>query len=317
LIRTGPAPALGRLTGTVTSRRFDIIATGEAPDTVTSEAPIVGLHVQSRPQSLGLVRGMISAVAEQLAMDPELLDDLKTSVSEACNNVVLHAYAGPMDVRLFVDDDDDRIVVSVQDRGVGLSDSPASIADDGAGGLGMSVMQALARDLQLTPRQGGGTEVVMRFDGHRDDRPLFRVPSAPTADDRVPTADDRVPTAGGTNNEVTVTVSPVALLSSVLGRVARTVAATAHFSLDRFSDVYLITDALAAHAAYAAVGDRITARLTASERRLSLSLGPFRRGTGRLLEARSPSPLSMLADELTVLECGSDDAVALVVLDGH
>ena len=176
---------------------------------MTSEAPIVGLHVQSRPQSLGLVRGMISAVAEQLAMDPELLDDLKTSVSEACNNVVLHAYAGepgPMDVRLFVDDDDDRIVVSVQDRGVGLSDSPASIADDGAGGLGMSVMQALARDLQLTPRQGGGTEVVMRFDGHRDDRPLFKVPAAAAADHRAPSTDS-------TENEVTVTVSPVALLS--------------------------------------------------------------------------------------------------------
>ena len=74
--------------------------------TVTSEAPIVGLHVQSRPQTLTIVRGMLSGVAERLAMDPELLDDLKTSVSEACNNVVLHAYEGepgPMDVRLFVD----------------------------------------------------------------------------------------------------------------------------------------------------------------------------------------------------------------------
>jgi len=309
--------------GTVASGRFDIDPTGEVPDTVTSQAPMVGLHVQSRPQTLGLVRGMLAGIAEQLAMDPELLDDLKTSVSEACNNVVLHAYdgePGPMDVRLFVDDDDDCIVVSVQDRGVGLSDSPASIVNDGVAGLGVSVMQALARDLQLTPRQGGGTEVLMRFAGHRDDRPLFRMPAAAAADHRAPTTDsteNEVTENEVTENEVTVTVSPVALLSSVLGRVARTVAATAHFSLDRFSDVYLITDALAAHAAYAAAGDRITARLTASERRLSLSLGPFRRGTGRLLEARSPSPLSMLADEVTVSECGSDDAVALVVVDGR
>jgi serine/threonine-protein kinase RsbW len=278
--------------------------------TVTSQAPIVGLHVQSRAQSLTLVRGMLSGVAEQLAMDPELLDDLKTSVSEACNNVVLHAYdgrPGPMDVQLFVDDDS--ILVSVQDRGVGLSDSPAAIVNDGAGGLGVSVMQALARRFELRPRQGGGTEVLMRFDGRRDGRPLFSVPSAATADHRpADTGQDR-------EDEVTVSVSPVALLSSVLGRVARTVAATAHFSLDRFSDVYLITDALAAHADRAAAGERITARLTASERQLSLSLGPFRRGSGGLLDGRAPSPLSMLADELTISECGSDDAVTIVVLD--
>jgi serine/threonine-protein kinase RsbW len=277
--------------------------------TVTSQAPIVGLHVQSRPQSLTLVRGMLSGVAEQLAMDPELLDDLKTTVSEACNNVVLHAYdgePGPMDVRLFTDDDS--ICVSVQDRGVGLSDPSAEIVNDGAGGLGVSVMQALSRDFQLHARQGGGTAVRMRFDGHRAGTPLFTVPSPATADH--PVGD-----LARDDNEVMVSVSPVALLSSVLGRVARTVAATAHFSLDRFSDVYLITDALAAHADRAADGDRITARLTASDRQLSLSLGPFRRGSSGLLDARAPSPLSMLADELTVSECGSGDAVTLVVLD--
>ena len=281
---------------------------------MTSQAPIVGLHVQSRPQTLTLVRGMLSGVAEQLAMDPELLDDLKTSVSEACNNVVLHAYVGepgPMDIQLFVDVDDESIIVSVRDRGVGLSDSPAAIVDDGAGGLGVSVMQALTRDLQLSQRAGGGTQVVMRFDGRRDDRPLFTMPPVATVDHLRPAV------AQGTEDEVMVTVSPVALLPSVLGRVARTVAATAHFSLDRFSDVYLITDALAAYAGQAAVGDRITARLTASERRLWLSLGPFRSGTGRLLEARAQSPLSMLADEVTVSAWGSDDAVELVVLDAR
>jgi serine/threonine-protein kinase RsbW len=279
--------------------------------TVTGQAPIVGLHVQSKPQSVTLVRGMLSGVAEQLAMDPELLDDLKTSVSEACNNVVLHAYhgePGPMDIQMYIDDDS--IGVLVQDRGVGLADSPAAIVNDGSGGLGVSVMQALAQEFELRPRPGGGTEVLMRFDGRRDDRPLFAVPSAATPDHPVAGAPED-------GNEITVSVSPVALLSAVLGRVARTVAATAHFSLDRFSDVYLITDALAAYADRAADGERITARLTASDRRLALSLGPFRRGSGGLLDARAPSPLSMLADELTVSECGSGDAVTLVMLDGR
>ena len=166
---------------------------------------------------------------------------------------------------------------------------------------------------QLRPRrEGGGTEVLMRFDGHRDGRPLFTVPPAPTADHQL--ARRR---AGRARTRSRSRSRRSRCCPSVLGRVARTVAATAHFSLDRFSDVYLITDALAAHAGHAAAGDRITARLTASERRLWLSLGPFRRGTGSLLEARAPSPLSMLADELTVSQCGADDAVELVVLDGR
>ena len=64
----------------------------------------------------------------------------------------------------------------------------------------------------------------------------------------------------------------------MLGRLARTLAATAHFSLDRFSDVYLITDTLAAHAATAAADERVDARLAAAERRVDLAVGPFRAG---------------------------------------
>ena len=277
---------------------------------MTSDAPIVGLHAQSRPQTLTIVRGMLSGIAEELAMDPELLDDLKTAVSEACNNVVLHAYAGgpgPMDVRVFVDGDGEGIRVSVGDQGVGVRE-PSLVSADGSGGLGVSVMQALASDVRMTARPGGGTEVLMRFDGSRDDQPLFRAP-APAA------VEHRATERGAAEDEVTVTVSPVALLSPVLGRIARALAATAHFSLDRFSDVYLVTDALGAHADHAAAGGRITAMVRASERRLALALGPFRRGTGRLLEGLAPSPLSVLADEVTVSECDEGDAVELVVLD--
>ena len=73
---------------------------------MSEEGPIVGLHLESRPQTLTIVRGILGGLAEVLAIDPELLDDLKTAVSEACNNVVLHAYdggPGPMRGRVFVE----------------------------------------------------------------------------------------------------------------------------------------------------------------------------------------------------------------------
>ena len=66
--------------------------TATAPPIGIQESPSVRLELDSRPETLTLVRGMLGGVGELLAVDPELLDDLKTAVSEACNNVVLHAY---------------------------------------------------------------------------------------------------------------------------------------------------------------------------------------------------------------------------------
>jgi len=111
----------------------------------------------------------------------------------------------------------------------------------------------------------------------------------------------------------------VTLLAGVLGRLARTLAAGAHFSLDRFSDVYLVTDTLAAHAVSAAAGLRIQARLEAAERRLELVVGPFRSGTSERLRSpradRAPSPLALLSDELSVEPDGNDELLHVVVLD--
>ncbi len=72
---------------------------------LSAHAPSVSLELESGPATLTLVRGTLGGVAELLAIDPGLVDDLKTAVSEACNNVVLHAYPagiGPLAVLLNV-----------------------------------------------------------------------------------------------------------------------------------------------------------------------------------------------------------------------
>jgi anti-sigma regulatory factor (Ser/Thr protein kinase) len=250
---------------------------------------------------------MLGGVAELLAVDPELLDDLKTAVSEACNNVVLHAYggaSGPMGVRLFVDER--RIRVAVEDQGVGLS----PLAAERSEGIGLSVIRALVDDLSLLPGAGGGTRVEMDFAAQRAGRPLLQLPSEAGPDEGWVRRDD---------DEIVVSLSPVTLLSGVLGRLARTLAATAHFSLDRFSDVYLVTDIIAAHAAKAAAGLRIGARLSAAERRLDLAVGPFRIGASQGLcsprQDLSSSPLALLSDEVSVRGDGDGELVHVVVID--
>jgi anti-sigma regulatory factor (Ser/Thr protein kinase) len=275
---------------------------------VNSQGPIVGLHLESRPQTLTIVRGMLGGLAEVLAIDPELLDDLKTAVSEACNNVVLHAYEGgpgPMHVRMFVEPG--RLRVSVEDDGVGLP--PGGGNPDDAHGIGVSVIRALTEEASFSAGGDGGTIVQMDFAGRRDGRELFHVPTTSAPEETVS------PIQSG---EVVVTLSPVDLFAPVLGRLARTLAATAHFSLDRFSDVYLVTDTIAAHASGASAGTRIGARMMASERRLELVVGPFRLGTGAMLQAgqtERPSPLALLSDEVSVERVGETELVHVVVID--
>lgn len=275
----------------------------------STDGPIVALLLCSRPQTLTIVRGMLSGLAELLEMDPELLDDVKTSVSEACNNVVLHAYgsgSGPMEIR--VETEPGALRVTVRDEGVG----PEPLALSGAAnhGIGISVIEALTREARFAPRPGGGTDVTMVFGGERDGIPLFNLPGEPGPE---------VVLGPVLDGEVEVSLSPVRLLSGVLGRLARTLAAGAHFSLDRFSDVYLVTDALSAHAARAVAGERVLARLSAAERRLRIELGPFRTGTGALLTAtqgeRLGSPLALLADEIQVRDEDDGEIVDVVVVD--
>jgi len=276
-----------------------------------AEGSTVRLRLESRPQTLTIVRGMLGGVAELLSIDPELLDDLKTSVSEACNNVVLHAYGGepgPMEVGLFVTDD--RFSVRVSDEGVGMPAPPP--AGDVSQGIGLSVIRALTEDVQFSSAPGGGTEVRMDFSVRRDGRKLFEAPPAAAGDA------DMTPSEDG-EGEVIVSLSPVTLLPGVLGRLARTLAATAHFSLDRFSDVYLVTDTLAAHASAAAEGQRIEARLAAQDRRLELVVGPFRKGTGSRLDTQATdhpaSPLVLLSDQVSVQEAGDAELLRVVVID--
>ncbi len=276
---------------------------------MSAEGSTVRLRLESRPQTLTIVRGMLGGVAELLAIDPELLDDLKTSVSEACNNVVLHAYGGepgPMEVGLFIADT--LIRVTVTDRGVGMVAPPAT-ADAGQG-IGLSVIRALTESVRFASAPNDGTEVQMDFAVTRDGKKLLTAPAAASPDGDLPIAHE---------GEVVVSLSPVTLLPGVLGRLARTLAATAHFSLDRFSDVYLVTDTLAAHAASAAEGDRIEARLRAEDRRLELVVGPFRKGTGSRLDIRATdhpaSPLVLLSDQVSVEPAGEAEALRVLVID--
>jgi len=271
---------------------------------VIETRPTVRLQLDSRPESLTVVRSMLAGFGEALGFDPELLDDLKTAVSEACNNVVLHAYddvVGPLTVGL--DIGGQGLEVTVRDRGSGIR-YVASSAEDRMG-VGLAVISALADRAEFLSTPGGGTEVRMAFLDRGGavqllDAPAEIIPVAPA----------------GLTGDVVVTLAPVGLLVGVLGRIARALAACSRFSLDRFSDIYLVTDALAAHAQTAAAGAGLSFAIATATRRLEITIGPFGPGSGQAIIQPS-SPLGVLADELAVEQIAAAEMLRLVLLDGR
>jgi serine/threonine-protein kinase RsbW len=276
---------------------------------VNQDSPTISLRLDSSPETLTLVRGMLGGVAELLQLDPELLDDLKTAVSEACNNVVMHAYegaSGPLWVCLYVDSE--AIEVTVRDRGRGIPVLTPS--DDRLQGVGIPIMRALAQQTAFRPAEDGGTEVWLQFASARDGRSLYKLPDAAAPQDGW---SERL------SGDAIVSLSPTTFVGGVLGRMARAMAARARFSLDRFSDVYLVTDAIAAHAARAASATRVAFGLSTDTRRLELTIGPFQSGSSAELAAGSAddvdSALRLLSDELDVHQEDGAEVIRVVMVD--
>ncbi len=121
----------------------------------------VRLELVSVAESARLVRSVIRTVARAADLDGALVDDLRTAVSEACNNVVLHAYPtepGPMIVSLAIHADSVEAVV--RDRGRGIT--PGSVRNRGLG-MGVAVINRMADRAEFDSSRVSGTEVRMMF----------------------------------------------------------------------------------------------------------------------------------------------------------
>jgi serine/threonine-protein kinase RsbW len=276
---------------------------------VNQDSATVCIELESRPECVTLIRSALSGLGERLELDPELLDDLKTGVSEACNNVVLHAYgdqSGPLTMRLEVTAEG--VNALVRDHGSGIQRVAPGVDRMG---VGLAVISALADRAEFVTGPEGGTDVRMSFT--RGDAGLELADGALGAS----TGAERVELAG----DIVLSVSPVSILAAVFGRLARAVAAGKHFSVDRFSDLYPIADAIAAHAQWAVADDRpITVSINSENRRLELALAPFTPGSGSRLESVNrdepgSSPLAGLADELDVEPINGDELLRVLVLD--
>jgi serine/threonine-protein kinase RsbW len=128
----------------------------------------VRLTLPARPENVSVIRHVLGAFAESLNLPADLVADMRLAVTEACTNVVRHAYrdgeTGPIDV--LIRPGPDRLELIVTDRGQGMGQSP-----DGEGpGLGIPLIAALSDtlDIQRTPSRGSRLAMSFNCLPHRE-----------------------------------------------------------------------------------------------------------------------------------------------------
>ena len=126
----------------------------------------------SRAQNEAFARVAIAAFVVQLNPTLPEMADVKTAVSEAVTNAIVHGYAGREDGLVTVEasyDEQHMLSVSIADSGCGIQDVATAMlpfysTGDGAerSGMGFCVMQTFMDAVEVNSIVGEGTTVLMR-----------------------------------------------------------------------------------------------------------------------------------------------------------
>jgi serine/threonine-protein kinase RsbW len=120
----------------------------------------IRLTLPARPENVAVVRHVLGALAGALKLPDDVIEDMRLAVTEACTNVVRHAYQGDEGkIDVVVRPRGDALEVVVSDAGRGIAPSP----DTAGPGLGLPLIAALADTLEIERRRDSGSRLIMRF----------------------------------------------------------------------------------------------------------------------------------------------------------
>jgi len=224
--------------------------------------PTLQLSLPARAENVIVVRQAVAGLGEALGLSEQRVDDLKTVISEACNNVVVHAYEGePGPLHVSADPGADELVVTVADQGDGFR--PEASADEASLSLGLPLIASLSDGFEVSGRAGEGTTTTIRF--------AFEEQSLP------------VETNGAAREppeELELQIPPGELARPVLARVIGALAARAEFSVERLSDTVLLGDAVSGHPPEDFPEGLVSIAIRDGDGTLDVRVGPMVEGGG-------------------------------------
>jgi serine/threonine-protein kinase RsbW len=231
------------------------------------------LLLPAKAENVLVVRQAVAGLGEAIGLPEQRIDDLKTVVTEACNNVVLHAYdetPGPLEVT--AEAGDGEVAVVVADRGRGFEPRP-SPAGEASLGLGLPLIAALSDSFEISGGAGEGTRTIIRF-GHAP--PVGRNNGTPESEQ--------------VEEALSVQLAPGAAVRPILARVLGAMASRADLSVDRLADSVLLGDAVSSHAPADFTEGQVAVSIKDGDGALDVRVGPLIEGGGERILAQMEIP---------------------------
>ena len=128
-----------------------------------SEINKMKLTIEAKSQNEGFARSVVAAFFVQINPTLEQVEDIKTAVSEAVTNCIVHAYDGAQcgSIEIACVLTEDSITVEICDFGKGIDNVEqamkpfyTTVATGERSGMGFTVMQAFCDSVLVTSRQG-------------------------------------------------------------------------------------------------------------------------------------------------------------------
>ena len=130
----------------------------------------IKLEFPSNSSNESFARAAAAGFAAQLDPTLDELGDIKTAVSEAVTNCIVHAYPdsiGKIVMRLRIIDGD-KLEITIKDRGRGIEDLEQAMlpmyttGGEDRSGMGFTIMESFMDTLKVKSAEGKGTTVTMR-----------------------------------------------------------------------------------------------------------------------------------------------------------
>jgi serine/threonine-protein kinase RsbW len=267
--------------------------TGNDLNPSTHDRSGVLISLPARAENVAVVRHTLAGLGERLGMDEPGIADLKTVVTEACMNVVVHAYPDDEPGLLEVEalPELEGLTVVVRDHGMGIRPRPD--VDRPSLRIGLTLIAALAGSFEIKGGVGRGTEIRMHL-------PLL-------ARDETADRDRAAAAAPARGEETELRIGPPELVGPLLARALAVLAARHEITVDRISDAMLLSDAISAAAPRGFADGQVQLTIADRPTGVELRVGPLGEGGAERMREGFALPddqgsLEALADELRVEE---------------
>ena len=243
------------------------------------------LTLPATAENVMVVRQAVAGLGEALGLSSARVADLKTVVTEACNNVVIHAYDDEPGPLLFnATPTEAELEVEVADRGHGFR--PRASESEASLGLGLPLIAALSDGFEISGGAGRGSRTTIRFAYAPPERSSNGIPEVP--------------------DKLAMAITPGVMVKPVLARVIGALAARAEFSVDRLADTVLLGDAVSSSEGDAFSSGELGISIKDGDGTLDVRVGPLVKGGGERLMSEMDVPgggtLRNLASSMEVTE---------------